>query len=62
MERVIKKFDSFEEQEKWQLGHSAKLTPVESLIRLREIQRISKLNKHNLPTSNRKIIKKDGFI
>lgn len=62
MEREIKKFDSFEEQEKWQLEHSAKLTPVENLIRLRDIQRISKLHKHNLPTTNRKIIKKDGFI
>ena len=62
MERLIKKFNSFEQQEKWQLEQSAKLTPVESLIRLREIQRISKLIKPNLPTTNRKLIKRDGFI
>ncbi|MFN0083595.1 MAG: hypothetical protein ACKVOM_13895 [Ferruginibacter sp.] len=62
MERVIKKFKSFEEQELWQLEYAAKLTPIERLARLRHIQLMAIKMKPIIKNTERKIIKRNGFI
>ena len=62
MERLIKKFNSFEEQELWQLEYVAKLTPLQLLKRFREIQKVAKKMKPALENIDRKIIKRNGFI
>ena len=62
MERVIKKFNSFEEQELWQLEYVANLTTLERLKRFREIQKMAKKMKPALENNDRKIIKRNGFI
>lgn len=62
MERVIKKFKSFEEQELWQLEYAAKLTPIERLTRLRQIQLMGIKMKPIIQNTGRKIIKRNGFI
>ena len=62
MERVIKKFNSFEEQELWHLECIAKFTPVERLKRLRTLQELSKKMKPTSHNIDRKIIKRNGFI
>ena len=62
MERVIKKFNSFEEQEIWQLEYAAKLTPIERLQRLRQIQKMNNKIKPAIQNTERKIIKRNGFI
>jgi len=62
MDRVIKKFNSFEEQELWQLEYVAKLTPLELLKRFRAIQKVAKKMKPTSDNNDRKIIKRNGFI
>ena len=62
MERVIKKFNSFEEQELWQLEYVANLTTLERLKRFREIQKVAQKMKPALENNDRKIIKRNGFI
>ena len=62
MERVIKKFNSFEEQEQWQLEYTAKLTPVERLQKLRKLQKVINKINSSIEDSEKKILKRNGFI
>jgi hypothetical protein len=59
MERKIKIFKSFEEQEMYFLEYFAKLSPSE---RLQALAKIQKKNKNNFKKSSKKITIRKHFI
>ena len=60
MERIIKKFKSFEEQEKYFLEYFYLLTPLDRLKALAELQK--KNNKDFLKPSPKKITIRKHFV
>ena len=60
MERIIKKFNSFEEQEQYFLEYFYSLTPLDRLKALAELQK--KNNKDFLKPSPKKITIRKHFV
>jgi hypothetical protein len=61
MEKRIKIFKSFEEQEQYALNAMIATTPAKRFERLFEMQKLTNLFKKNIDNTRRIIIKKNGF-